>query len=377
MADDTTTGEKTEAPTERRRREARAKGNVANPRELGPALSALVGALWLFVLGDNLGHAVLAATRTTLDFDRQALLTVAPLQALLRLLTPLLAPLAALAVGVLAALLLGRALVGGLVLAPRLLLPKLERLDPLKGVGRQFGRRGLVELVKAVAKGALLVGLGSVLLWRDASIFLGLSAMPLSAALATLLDRGVLLFAALAFGLVLIAGGELPVAILEWLRNLRMSRQELKDELKQTEGSPEARAAQRRARHELLKRANRRAVAEAAVVLVNPAHFAVALRYLPGLDAAPVIVARGRGPVALAIRELADELDVPILCYPEVARALFFTGRVGQMIRADLYVVVATILAFVMRLKAGAVTAPPEVCVPESARYDEEGRRQP
>lgn len=378
MADEADKDQKSEAPTERRRQKAREEGNVLTSRELGPALAGLVGAIWLLAFGGALAGALHEATAAALDFGRADLLAFAPMEALALLVRPLLLPLAALGAGVLVALLLGRMLVGGLVFAPNLLAPKAERLDPLKGLARIFGARGPIELGKALLKGALLVGLGGALLWRDAAVFLGLSQVPLASAFATLLDRGVLLYAALATGLVLIAGGDLPIVLWQWLQKLRMTRQELKDEMKQTEGSPEAKAALRRAQHQILKRANRRAVADAAVVLVNPSHFAVALRYRPGEDPAPVIVARGRGPVALAIRELAADFDVPTLSYPEVARALYFTGRVGQAIRADLYVVVATILAFVMRLADGRAdaNAPPEVAVPTSARFDPDGRRQ-
>ena len=121
-----------------------------------------------------------------------------------------------------------------------------------------------------------------------------------------------------------------------------MSKQELKDEHKQTEGSPELKAALRRRQHETARNSARRALAEATVVLTNPTHFAVALRYRPGEDAAPIVVARGRGATAEAIRELAGEHEVPLLSYPQLARALYYTSRTGQMIREDLYMAVAT-----------------------------------
>jgi flagellar biosynthetic protein FlhB len=157
---------------------------------------------------------------------------------------------------------------------------------------------------------------------------------------------------------------------------LRMSKQEVRDEHKQTEGSPELKGAIRRRQHEVLRGSARSAVAEATVILTNPTHFAVALRYRPGEDAAPVVVARGRGATAEAIRELAKESTVPILSYPQLARALYFTTRTGHVIREDLYMSVAAVLAFVFNLDAALASggAQPPVDVPAGARFDEKGR---
>jgi flagellar biosynthetic protein FlhB len=177
----------------------------------------------------------------------------------------------------------------------------------------------------------------------------------------------------LSAGLVLIAGADLPLQLFQWLKKLRMSRQDVKEEYRQQEGAPEVRAALRRAARDALKRSSRAALADATVVLTNPSHFAVALRYRPETDPAPTIVARGRGMVAEVIRELAAEARTPVLSYPSVARALYFTGKVGAQIRPDLYAAVATILAFVLRV--GGAATPPPAEAPPSAWYDESGRR--
>lgn len=375
MADEPDKDEKSEAPTARRRDEARRKGNLLTSRELGPALAGLVGAMWLLLLGPLMGQRLATMMEGALMLDPRAAQGSDPLLALLLLAAPLVLPLLALAAAMLVAAVVGRAIVGGLVFAPDLITPKWERMDPVKGLGRIFGTQGLIELLKALAKGVLLLGVGGLLLWRDRAMLLNLSHVPLESAWGAVLGTATLLFLALTAGLAVIAAGDLPVQFLRWLEKLRMTRKELKDEMRQSEGSPEVRAALRRMQHQVLKRANRAAVAQASVVLVNPAHFAIALRYRPELDAAPLIVARGRGPVALAIRDLAQELEVPTLSYPEVARALYFTGRVGQVIRADLYVVVATILAFVMRLADARSGEPPAVEVPSGYHFDADGRK--
>ncbi|MCS6987000.1 MAG: EscU/YscU/HrcU family type III secretion system export apparatus switch protein [Sphingomonadaceae bacterium] len=375
MAEDPAPDERTEAPTARRREEARRQGNLWTSRELPAALAGAVTALWLLTLGPALGHRLAEMMASGLAFAPAWQQDVPPPRALLTLAAPLAWPLAALAIGALLAAVLARAAVGGLVFAPRLLEPRVDRLDPWKGLGRLFGPQGLVELVKALAKGALILGAGAGVLWQRRTTLMNLAQQPLEVAFATVLETALLLVLVLTLGLALVAAVDLPIQFFRWLAGIRMTRRELKDELRQTEGSPEARAALRRARHRLLKEANRRAVAEAGVVLVNPVQFAIALRYRVAVDPAPVVVARGRGPVAAAIRELADELGIPVLAYPEVARALYFTCRVGQTIRPELYVVVATILAFVLRLSEGRTGPPPEVEVPEGYRFDAEGRR--
>ena len=174
-------------------------------------------------------------------------------------------------------------------------------------------------------------------------------------------------------GLVAIAAVDLPLQLIRRLGTLRMSKQEVKDEHKESEGSPEAKQAQRQRQREMAKKGLRKGVAEAHVVLTNPTHFAVALRYDRGRDQVPVVVAKGRGQTALAIRELAAENQVPVLEYPAVARALYYTARENQEIRDDLYQAIAVILAFVFNLNHQAGGSPPPVAVPDSARFDENG----
>lgn len=377
MADEPDKDQKSEAPTERRKTQAKQEGNLLTSKELATAMGGVAGALWLFLFGDTVGRRFRDAGINALSIEPGALDDFEPVPALLSFLLSVAPPMLALAVLVLLAVVAGRALTGGLVFAPKLLKPKLERMNPLKGLGRIFGKQGLIELVKALAKAGLLLGVGAYLLYRERGRLAGLSTIPLDAAMPALFGLAVVLFLALTAGLLVIAGGDLPVQFLQWLQKLRMTRQELKDEMKQSEGSPEMKAAVRRMQRQVLKAANREAVAEASVVIANPSHFAVALRYRPGEDHAPVIVARGRGPVALAIRELAGEHRIVVLTYPEVARALYFTGKVGQAIREDLYVAVATILAFVMRLNDNPDTPQPDVEVPATARYDPDGRRMP
>jgi flagellar biosynthetic protein FlhB len=157
---------------------------------------------------------------------------------------------------------------------------------------------------------------------------------------------------------------------------MRMTKQEVRDENKETEGSPEAKQHLRQRQREMSRRSVRKAVATADVILTNPTHFSVALRYDRLKDNAPVVVAKGRGITALAIRDVASEEKVPILEYPALARAVYYTSREGQEIRDDLYAAVATVLAFVFGLNRRAGAVQPAIDVPATARFDENGVKQ-
>ena len=164
--------------------------------------------------------------------------------------------------------------------------------------------------------------------------------------------------------------------IIRRLNKMRMTKQEVRDENKETEGSPEAKQHLRQRQREMSRRSVRKAVAIADVILTNPTHFSVALRYDRLKDNAPVVVAKGRGITALAIRDVAGEEKVPILEYPALARAVYYTSREGQEIRDDLYAAVATVLAFVFGLNRRAGAVQPAIEVPATARFDENGVKQ-
>lgn len=366
-------GEKTEKPTERRRQQAREKGDRLTSRELATAMSGVAGALWMAMFAGSLAQGLRQTVSQGLALGQPDLMEFRPLEHLLAILSPLWVPLGALAGMILTAVLIGQALSGGLSLTPGHWQPKMSRMNPLAGLKRMFGPKGLIELAKAGLKAAILISVSLLMIRSELPMLLTLSRLPFDAALSAAAEVGLRLFLWLSLGLVLIAGADLPVQLLQWLKRMRMTKQEVKDELKQQEGSPEMKYAMRRMAREGLKRASRAAMADATVVLTNPTHFAVALRYRPDVDAAPVIVARGRGLVAEVIRELASELQVPILSYPSVARGIYFTGKVGHPIRTDLYVAVATILAFVLRV--GQQMQQPEVEAPDTAHFDGEGRR--
>jgi flagellar biosynthetic protein FlhB len=374
LAEEAPKDERTEAPTPRRREQAREKGDRLASRELATALAGAAGALWLWSAAPNLAAAMRLTLAGGLSFGAAELRDFRPVEALAEQLWPLAGALAALAGLALAAAILGQGATGGIGFTPGQLAPDWKRLNPAAGLKRLFGSRGLIELGKALLKAAVLVAIASAVIAGAQPQLARLSALPPEGAtvLAAQIALGLVLW--LTLGLALIGAADIPLQIRLWMQRLRMTKHDIKEEMKRQEGSPEMKHAMRRLARETLKRASRAAMADATVVLTNPTHFAIALRYRPEVDGAPLIVARGRGVMAEAIRELAAERGITTLSYPSVARALYFTGKVGTVIRADLYAAVATILAFVLRTSQPGAEPPPAEA-PETARFDEHGRR--
>jgi flagellar biosynthesis protein FlhB len=368
--------QKTEAPTPKRRSDAAKKGDVLQSRELGTALVVLVGAAWLAIAGPMMVGTLETMISDALTFDAADVREFAPGTAILRLLSIVALPVLALFALTIAAAIGTPAALGSLGFRSGAFAFKGSKMNPLSGMKRIFGLQGLIELIKSIAKVVVLGAVGAWLLMSQTSNMIGLGARDIRAAIAEVGDTFVVAVLVMSIALAGIALIDVPAQIFQRMKRLRMTKQETKDEHKQTEGSPELKGAIRRRQHEVARNSSRKAIAEATVVLTNPTHFAVALRYRLGQDAAPVVVARGRGVTAEAIRELAGEHQVPLLSYPQLTRALYYTSRPGQVIREDLYMAVASILAFVFNLDAtiGSQDAQPKVDVPPQLRFDADGR---
>ncbi|MBL0924357.1 MAG: flagellar biosynthesis protein FlhB [Sphingomonadaceae bacterium] len=377
MAEAPDRDQQTEAPTAKRKADAVKEGDVLQSKELATAMMMLAGAAWLIALGGWFFSASKALLRGGLTLDLSNPGSFQPFD-------PIAAPLAQLAVpffGLLAlsivAALAAPAMLGSLGMRGKSMTFKGSRINPLTGLKRMFGMQGGIELLKASAKVMALGCAGYWIIVGNMTDLPGLAAADPASAVAYMGDRLATAIILLCAGLVLIAGIDVPM---QWLRRnqrLRMSKQQLKEEMRQSDGAPELKQAQRARQQEVLMSSARKGMADASVVLTNPSHFAVALRYRPGLDLAPVVVARGRGEVALAIKALAKAGRVPTLEYPQLTRAIYFTTRTGRTISEDLYVAVATILAFVFRLDSTLADnlAKPVVEVPATKRFDAEGRR--
>lgn len=368
-------GEKTEAPTEKKRKKAAEDGNVLRSKDFSTAFVVLAGVAWLMFAGPSLMAACKAVMAASFSFGRADVEDFSPFRPLAEAGLKLAPSIITLLVVSMAAAILSQASLGSPTFNAKLMAPKPSRLNPASGLKRILGPTGWIELGKSLLKVVLLTAIGAWALWKAQHMAIGLVATDLPTAMKALSGTFIGILIAMSLGLVVIAGIDLPVQILRLLGKLRMTKQEVKDEHKESEGSPEAKGQMRQRQRDILRRGSRKAIAEAHVVLTNPTHFAVALRYDRGRDQVPVVVAKGRGAMALAIREIAAEYAVPVLEYPQLARAVYYTSREDQEVRDDLYVAIAAVLAFVFGLNAkmGGTAPLPTIEVPPGARFDENG----
>jgi flagellar biosynthetic protein FlhB len=370
-------GDKTEAPTAKRRKDAIERGDVLKSREFATALIVLAGCGWIAMLGPQMIKACEGLMTASFRFGRADIEDWSPMRPLIQAGLGFAPTVGGLFLIAMIAAVLSQAGLGSFRFNGTLLQPKFSRVNPASGLKRIFGPTGWIELGKSLLKVALLGSIGTWLMWKTARPTLGLStSSDVAGVVGHLGGTFVWILFTMAGGLVLIAGVDLPIQIIRLLGKLKMSKQEVRDENKETEGSPEAKQHLRQRQREMSRRSVRQAVATADVILTNPTHFSVALRYDRINDNAPVVVAKGRGTTALAIRDVAGDEKIPILEYPMLARAVYYTSREGQEIRDDLYPAVATVLAFVFGLNQRAGTLPPAIDVPTTARFDENGVKQ-
>jgi flagellar biosynthesis protein FlhB len=370
--------QKTEDATPKRREDAARDGDILQSRELATALVMAAGIGWLMIAGGELYRACLNLLRDGLTLHTAEIRNFDPTVATTGLGKHFAAPMAGFLFVSLMGAIAGPALLGSAGFRGKAMAFKTSRIDPLAGLKRIFGTHGLIELVKAIAKTAVLGGLGWWLIKSSLPIIMNLGRNGPAMAAQQIGELLGVALGWLALGLFAIAAVDVPAQLFQRNRKLRMTKQEVRDEHKQTEGSSEVKQALRQRQYAMLTNSARTAIAEATVVLTNPTHFAVALRYLPGKDAAPVVVARGEGELALAIKQLSAENAVPMLEYPTLARAIYFTSQTGKTVSEELYIAVATILAFVFNLDramADRVTNPP-VTVPKGFLFNEHGQRE-
>ena len=370
-------GEKSFAPTQKRRDDAAKEGDLLRSKDLGTAAAGIAGVAWLWLFGGAMMDGLRDSFAVAFDWRRGRLEEVGGASALLRAVEPVLPSLLALLGMAVAAALLSQTALGQVRFFGGLVAPKAKRLDPTKGLARMFGPQGWIELAKSLAKLALLGAIGWTFLRAQLVAMPSVGRGDPTAELAHAGDQLLRLLAGLTAGLVVLAFIDVPI---QWVRQsgrLRMSHQDLRDESKQSEGSPEKKGMIRARQREILKGSVAGGLRHADVVITNPTHFAVALSYDAAKAPAPVLTVKGRGARALAIRELAMERGITVLEYPRLARGLYYTGTEGGLVRSDLFVAIAAVLAFVYGLKRGDDVVAPVVAVPPSAAFDENGRPQP
>jgi flagellar biosynthetic protein FlhB len=369
--------EKTEPASPRRLEKAREDGNVARSRELVTfvLLATAVAGLWL--TAESLGNTMRGALRHGLHFDRAAafdpsyMLAQTGLMAMQSLIA--LAPLAGMVV---LAALAAPLMLGGWLFSAKAIGPKFDKLDPIAGIKRLFSAQSLAELLKALGKSLLIGGVAWLVIMDNMDEVTALMAQSERAALPQmimLVGRNCALITA---ALLLIALVDVPFQLWSYYRKLRMSREDLRQEHKESEGDPHIKAQIRRQQQQMARRRMMSEVPKADIVVTNPTHFAVALKYVDNDMRAPRVVAKGVDAVAERIREIARENKVAILEAPPLTRALYKHTRLGDEIPTGLYTAVAEVLAWVYQLKrwqsegGDAPRTPADLPVPEALEYN-------
>ena len=375
MSEDTS-GEKTFEPTEKKKSDSAKKGDVLRSKEVATAAAIATGGLVLLSAGPWLFEGLTRVAFASLRFDHSTLDNFVPGVLFGFAAQTLLPPIFAIGIAVIVVTTTTQLLLGEGRFVPENMAFKGKRINPISGLKRIFGVQGLIELGKSILKLVLLGGIAAY--WAAANLpqLLGLGRGSLEAQLAYAWDAGVTLVGLLVIGLLIIALIDYPLQLFQRNKRLKMSHQEMRDENKQSEGSPEVKMARRQRQRDLARGSVGKAMKDAQFVVVNPMHFAVAMTYDPALAPAPVVLAKGRGETALAMRELASEAGLPVLQYPQLARAVYFTTRANQMVREELYIAIASLVAFVMSLKRGEHPQMPIVDVPSELRFDAEGKLQ-
>ncbi len=382
MAEHQDSNERTEQPTERRKKESRKKGQVPRSRELNTMLSLLFGAIGLLVLGGSMVTELTALIADSFSFSRPVAFDkdMVPVHFMgtvisaLMILTPFfLVMVVGSFVGPLA--------MGGWSFSPSAMAFKLEKLSPLKGIKRVFSAKGLLELFKALFKFLLLITATIILfdIYLDQILNLGNESPKQAFSDATKLLLWSLL--ALSFTMIFIVVFDVPFELWNHNRQLKMTRQEVKDEMKESEGRPEVKSRIRTLQREASQRRMMDAVPTADVIITNPTHFAVALKYVDRPGAAPIVVAKGRDLIAFKIRSLAIENDVAVFEAAPLARALYASTEIGDEIPQNLYLAVAKVLAYIYQLRMSVagdyVTPPDDLIIPEEYKdnFDDDDKQ--
>lgn len=356
--------ERTEAATPKRRDDARKKGQVARSRELSTSALLMVSASVFFGFADNIYQSIAGFLYVGLHLS-SAVMTDP--QDLLRHFATMCETAAELVVPffimLLMAVVAAGLVVGGWVFSTQSLVPDFSRMDPISGLQKIVSKHGALELVKAILKAVVVGGIGITLLWAQRNALFGLIQESPEQAMLHLMHMSGLVFLVLAASTLLIVLLDVPFQI--WTINvkLKMSRQDQKDEMKEMDGNPEIKAKVRAMQREMARRRMMAAVPKADVIVTNPTHYAVALRYAEGETRAPVLLAKGADLVAARIRELAAEHHIPVVEAPPLARALYHHVELEQEIPVTLYRAVAELLAYLYQLRLATPQQQPQVPV--------------
>lgn len=377
MSDEDVGQEKTEEPTQKRQDEARKEGQIARSREMNTAALLVGGGLALFFWWQNITQGLADTMRHNFSVRREELFDTSAMLAhlsdsivnMLWVILPLLILLLLLA-------LTAPMILGGWSFSSKALAPKLDRISPLKGFKRMFSAQSSIELVKAIAKVLLVVSVAFVTIMGMQNDIFTLDQLPVDAAMAkasSSIGRAVIF---MSLTMIIIAAIDIPVQLHQHNKKMRMTLQQVKDEMKETDGRPEVKGRIRQMQRQLAESRMMADIETADVIITNPTHFSIALRYAQEGGGAPMLVAKGVDHIAFKIREVADNHDVQIVEVPVLARALYYTTEIGDEIPEQLYLSVAQVLAYVYQLQdpQAAKAHLGDVEIPEELSFDVDGK---
>lgn len=372
MAENSSDQEKTEQPTAKKRADAKKDGQVPRSRELNTTLMLMAGSIALISMGEGMGQSLtkLMTSGLTLDrnqiFETGSMLTVMSdsLLGAFTMLLPFILLLVVVAI-------FSPALLGGFSFSGKALVPKFSKLDPIKGMKKLFSANGLMELVKALLKVLLIGTVSVIIIWSQIDTLMGLGNLSFKELFARSAEIVGWTFLFISSSLIILALIDAPFQIWQNTKKLRMTKQEIKDENKNAEGDPELKGKIRAMQQEMAMRRMMQEVPKADVIVTNPTHYAVAIKYDDQSMSAPRLLAKGHDEVAARIREIAEENNIPLFEAPPLARAIYFTTDLEQEIPAALYQAVAMVLAYIFQLRVAAEhaldlpVAPDDLPVPD------------
>lgn len=352
MAENQDGQEKTEQPTSKRLEESRRDGEVPRSRELTTAILLIAGGMALLTFGGWMGGKALELFEFNFSLNR---FDVSSKDALFNHFSGSVSRAAWVVLPFLIVLffaaIISQIVVGGWNFTGKALIPKFGKLNPISGIKRIFSKNSLVEFVKSVAKVILVTSVSYIIIWGLRGDFASLGFMGLESAIAKGSYLMMWAFVAISSSLIVVVLIDVPWQLYQHNEKMKMTLQEVKDEHKNTEGKPEVKSRIRRMQMEMAQRRMMSDVPQADVVITNPTHYAVALKYDEDGNAAPTLLAKGSDNLAAKIREIADHYEIPVLQLPPLARAVYFSTEIGDEIPQKLYMAVAQVLAYVFQLK--------------------------
>lgn len=361
MAENADGQEKSEEPTSKKLEDSRKKGQVARSKELATMLIMMIASLWLFWLGPQMmvdfermmimGFSL--ERDHAFDMKRAADIIFAQFEAAMWLVLPFIA-------GMMVMAIVANILVGGWLFSTEVMAPKFSKLNPIAGIKRMFSLHALVELIKALLKFFLMSVLAILFIYSTLREVYHLGLIEVEPGLASAGEILAMALVVMSLGLIVIAMIDVPYMLWKHNEDMKMTLQEVKDEFKQTEGNPEIKGRIRRMQQEMAMRRMMQDVPTADVIITNPEHYAVALKYDSDNMNAPVVLAMGIDFMAAQIRTIATQNSIEIVRSPALARALYYNSEVGQVIPRQLFTAVAQILAMVFQLKARKISQLPE-----------------